>query len=346
MTTNVRLELTIGGGFTRHSHCLPHRSWTLQRSQPPTDPPPHGGFQVTRWRRFGHDRLYVKSCDGGIDIGWVDLRSGKSTLHDPVHARAFAAAVTTYCRAHDISGPNGGPIPSTQPADVAAEAAEWLASRAAPQPLDDYYVKIDWRDTARNRPGERAAQQATAHRAQAPVRTLFARVAGAHTDERAWRIGAQGEELVARELARLPAGWKVLHAVEVGSRGADVDHVVIGPTGVFTINAKHHPQAKIWVGGHTVLVNGRRHPYVRNSRHEAKRAARLLTASAGFPVDVHGVIAVVNAAKITVKRQPDDVHVLTHRELQRWLGSRRPSLSDDAVDHLYRVARKSTTWTS
>lgn len=67
---------------------------------------------------------------------------------------------------------------------------------------------------------------------------------------------------------------------------------------MFTCNTKHHPGAKVWVAGNTFLVNGRRHPYLRNSRYEAERAARLL-AAAGAPVAVAGVVVVVGAALLT-----------------------------------------------
>lgn len=60
---------------------------------------------------------------------------------------------------------------------------------------------------------------------------------------------------------------------------------------MLTVNAKNHPDASIWVGGDTFMVNGQRVPYVRNSRHEAKRAGRLLTEQVGFPVTALGVIA-------------------------------------------------------
>ncbi|MBO0901763.1 NERD domain-containing protein [Cellulomonas sp. zg-ZUI222] len=109
------------------------------------------------------------------------------------------------------------------------------------------------------------------------------RVFDVRTEERAWRIGADGEEAVAAQITSLGPQWRVLHAVRVGQRDADIDHVVIGPAGVFTVNAKHHPHASVWVRGDTFMVNGRRVPYVRNSRHEAGRASRLLTEHAGFP---------------------------------------------------------------
>ncbi len=60
------------------------------------------------------------------------------------------------------------------------------------------------------------------------------------------------------------------------------------PGGVFTVNAKNHPDASVWVSGETFMVNGRRVPYVRNSRHEAQRATQLLTDAVGFPVFVTG----------------------------------------------------------
>lgn len=67
--------------------------------------------------------------------------------------------------------------------------------------------------------------------------------------------GAAGEEIVARELARLPAGFHVFHSLDMGGgllmwRRGDIDHVVVGPTGVFAIETKN------W-RGKVALVSGR-----------------------------------------------------------------------------------------
>jgi Nuclease-related domain len=52
--------------------------------------------------------------------------------------------------------------------------------------------------------------------------------------------GATAEEHVGHMLdARLPEGWQVIHDASLG-RG-NVDHVVIGPAGVFTVETKSHP---------------------------------------------------------------------------------------------------------
>jgi hypothetical protein len=50
-----------------------------------------------------------------------------------------------------------------------------------------------------------------------PVWTLLARFAGVHTEERAWRVGARGEELVGKELAKLGPDWRVLHSIALSA---------------------------------------------------------------------------------------------------------------------------------
>lgn len=111
----------------------------------------------------------------------------------------------------------------------------------------------------------------------------------------------------------------MIHAVPVGNKGSDIDHVLIGHGGVFTINAKHHPKAKIWVGGNTFLVDGHKTQYIRNSRYEAARAAKLLTEACGFPVHVEGLIVTVNATDVIIKNNPDGVHVTWRKNLADWV---------------------------
>jgi hypothetical protein len=56
---------------------------------------------------------------------------------------------------------------------------------------------------------------------------------------RTWQRGAQGERHTARLLDRLTGdGFVVFHDVAVPDSPANVDHLVIGPTGVFVIDSK------------------------------------------------------------------------------------------------------------
>lgn len=67
--------------------------------------------------------------------------------------------------------------------------------------------------------------------------------------------GARGEEAVAVLLAALPTGCHVFHDVSCGETGG-IDHVVVGPKGVFVV------ETKCWAGtvtveGDTVRVDGK-----------------------------------------------------------------------------------------
>ena len=152
---------------------------------------------------------------------------------------------------------------------------------------------------------------------------------------------------VARRLDRLDVRWQLLHGVPVDDEDGEVDHVVIGPGGVFTINTENHPNAKVWVRGDTFKVNGFNHDCVRGSRQEARHAAELLSEQAGFRVDVRGIVAVVGAHRgVTVSEQPRDsiVTVLAGKTVADFLAARPEVLDADAIEHIYAVARHLATW--
>lgn len=203
------------------------------------------------------------------------------------------------------------------------------------------------RDLALNRPGAAARSESAEQRDSAPTPTLLARAFGPKGAERNSRVGADAELEIAEMLQVLDGRWRVLHAVPSGDRGSDIDHLVVGPAGVFTIDIKHHPEAKVWVAGDTFKVNGRNQRYVRNSRQVAARAAKLLSARAQFDVDVRGIITVVGTAHgLMVKEQPADglVSVVTAAMLVKHLESLPNVLGAPSRDRIYEVARHLATW--
>lgn len=314
----------------------------MHESNAETGAPVHG-FEVSRWQRFGHDRLYVRDASGNA-LGHWDIKTDRCSEDGLDHEAEIRIAVAEWRLAYREPLVDN-PDPSMRGFERSIRTAD------PPDPVETSAVdSLDPRvemDLATIRAGAAARAQAVAAREAAPVRTFFARALRVHTDERAWRIGADGEELVAarlRKMARKDPRWKFLHAVPVGSRGSDIDHVAIGPAGVFTLNAKHHPGAKVWIGGDTMMVDGHRVPYVRNSRHEAKRAARLLSDKCGWPVAVQALVVPVNAASLTVKKAPQDVAVVPRMQLHKWL-LRQPEIWTDAqVEEVYSSARRPSTW--
>ena len=57
---------------------------------------------------------------------------------------------------------------------------------------------------------------------------------------KAWERGAVGEELVAKRLADLPDTFRVIHDRRIRGTKANIDHIAIGPSGVWVIDAKRY----------------------------------------------------------------------------------------------------------
>jgi hypothetical protein len=295
-------------------------------------------LSVEKRNVYGNNMLYVALADGS-KVGRVNLRTNKVVLERPDLRAEFELAIADWQA--ETGGKTVSPLESLSDSVALAppevDIADLVLENGAPD------GEASWRDLAENRPGESARIRAIEMRQKAPVRTVLARVLHVHTDERAWRVGADGEEEVARRLRALGDSWSVLHAVPIGDRGADIDHVVVGPGGVFTLNSKYHLGGRVSVSGGTVWVNGQRTDYVRKSRFEGERASKLLSAACGFAVAVQPLI-VVMASDLRVVAQPSDVYVIGRKRVAAWLSARPIALAPEQVETVFSNARRSTTW--
>ena len=182
-------------------------------------------------------------------------------------------------------------------------------------------------------PGAAAREHVLALLTSSPVYARVARLLGVDCSP----VPPPGGEVRAR-LAKLPRGWRLLPA-------AGIDHLVVGPGGVFAVIARHHPRAKVSVRGDTFKVNGRNRRHVSESRYQAARVTRLLSSAAGFDVDVHGVVAVTGAERgFAVKAPPRDVTVVNRKTITPYLHSLPVVLAQPSIDRIADVARRQETW--
>ena len=118
----------------------------------------------------------------------------------------------------------------------------------------------------------------------------------------------------------------MLHSVELGDgRGqmcGDVDHLVIGPPGVVSINTKHHPAGRVELDGDQLVVNRHRTYYVAKARREAERVVGFLRpaltavgrSDLAQRVPVRPVVALVDV-RLTIQAWPAGVTVTVSRQL-------------------------------
>jgi hypothetical protein len=110
-------------------------------------------------------------------------------------------------------------------------------------------------------------------------------------DAVAWRQGAAGERRTARLLAPLERhGWAILHDLALPGSRANLDHLVIGPGGVFVIDSKQYrgrlqldAVGKLWHGRHPLA------PTLGAVSWEADQAAQALPDPGVAVVPIVGV---------------------------------------------------------
>ncbi|MFE3675203.1 nuclease-related domain-containing protein [Streptomyces griseus] len=274
-------------------------------------------LRVSEWKRHGLDRLYVNAPDGKA-VAWFDRRTGHIEVVDERLRQQILEALAPYM-IRSAASPGG------------------VASRLRTPPPSDY-------DLASRRPG-----QALREKIRADCPSLIQRSlawALRRPENASWRTGLRGERIVSRELARLRRhGWRTLHSIPL-SPTWDIDHLLIGPGGVFSINTKHHRGKTVWVGDHVARINhGEGRPYPRSSRREAAVVKKVLDRGCRFAVEVKPVLVFVKPAKLTVQPSLQDVRAIENRELSA-LSPLTGVLSPEQVDAVYAVARDQRSWTS
>ena len=113
--------------------------------------------------------------------------------------------------------------------------------------------------------------------------------------------------------------WGFLQSARAVADGTELDHWVIGPGGVYLLNAKHLPGSRLHIVGDRFLVDGRERPFVTEIRGEARRNADLISLSTRWDIGVTGVIVPVNDRRLVIEHFPEDVAVIEQGDVANWL---------------------------
>lgn len=156
-----------------------------------------------------------------------------------------------------------------------------------------------------------------------------------------YAAGRAAEQRTAGVLSVLSAfGWRSLHSLPLSDK-QDLDHLVIGPTGVHPINTKTTSYA-VELGGDSVSVAGWKKDWQARSRREERLVARRLEVATGIDVDDF----VVGFVSVFAPEIIDDSDVVVPGDLLARQIRRMPRVLDGSVvDILYVAARREETWT-
>jgi hypothetical protein len=211
--------------------------------------------------------------------------------------------------------------------------------------VDDWHIRIEKRylDPAAGSGARAKADELAA--GKGAIQRIVERFTDARTEDRGWRRGAEGEERVAAILARcLDERWFVVHDLTIGAKGANLDHLLIGPAGVFTLNTKNL-SGRLTVYDRAILQNGTKTAFVPSALREARKVQERLSVATGRDVTAWSVIVLAGRCEVHTKKRPADLTIVTAAGLPRWIGGLPGGkLTPGEVLRLERAARDPETW--
>lgn len=157
-----------------------------------------------------------------------------------------------------------------------------------------------------------------------------------------WEIGAWGEEATGRQLAKLDSTeWSVIHDVPTGH--GNVDHLVIGPGGVFVLDSKR-------VGGRVVVQEDTirverlddehlwyAHGGAASVRRQAAQTSERMFAATHIKTWVTPVMVIW--AEFPQRLVEGDCVIVHGEDLVAWLESRPVRVAAEVVPRITHAAR-------
>jgi len=156
----------------------------------------------------------------------------------------------------------------------------------------------------------------------------------------AWQTGAEGELRTGRLLEPLTAeGFRILHDRKIPGSRANIDHIVIGPPGIFVVETKSLG-GSLQIRGNDVFVAGRRKTKMID---EAKRETLAVQTALADQLVAHGwtvspIICVHRADLPMFRSEVAGVRIVSGRDLVTHLRKADRALSQVEVERLATLA--------
>jgi hypothetical protein len=158
----------------------------------------------------------------------------------------------------------------------------------------------------------------------------------------AWREGAEGERRTARHLDGLAdAGFIVFHDRRVPGYGGNLDHVAIGPSGVWAIETKSWT-GKVEIDGDELLVSGHRRDKAVDQVFREATAVQIALGEAAMRLGltVTPVLCLYRARMPFFAKAAQGVRVVSGKQLVALLRNGENRLTAEQVQALAREAER------
>ncbi len=160
-----------------------------------------------------------------------------------------------------------------------------------------------------------------------------------------WVKGAEGERVVSEYLNDLPQDYYILNDVTIPGIYGNIDHVVVGPTGIFVIETKN------FSGSHTIDGDD----WLYGSEHKAKEAyshpgeqikvnssamVNFLSSEGltSIRTSTHAIVAFINP-NLTIRNKPKHYDIMHPSNICNFILSRKNKIRGSSVDQAVRLLR-------
>ncbi|MEW9530086.1 nuclease-related domain-containing protein [Microbispora sp. NPDC049125] len=160
----------------------------------------------------------------------------------------------------------------------------------------------------------------------------------------AWRRASAAERRTEAQLKKLErSGYKTLHARAIPGSEAQIDHLVVGPTGVYAVDSeKWDKRLPVRVQSHRKLFHGpfNRKPRLDEARWEAAQASDRISKALGREITVVPSLAIYGPAIPWRILNIRDVDVFSGGLVRKWIVKRERSLTTAEIESIYRAAER------
>ena len=198
--------------------------------------------------------------------------------------------------------------------------------------------------------GQAVIEKTLAAQAKGRKRSLSARFLGLDPlDEntRQWFTDSRGEIEVGRILDMLPDDWAAFHSMPIGNRDTDVDHIIVGPAGLFTVTTKAHRGREVRVADRMIRIDGHKQVgYIPGAEREAIRVTELVKRRMADLPPVRPILALATPSRIRVRIEaaPQQVAVLVASDLPGWLTKQDPVLTPEQCAQVTKMLDDPSLW--
>jgi hypothetical protein len=141
--------------------------------------------------------------------------------------------------------------------------------------------------------------------------------------------GAEAEEKVAIRLNALPDGYYGFH--DISFSGFNVDHIVVGPGGIFVVETKSH-RGKITANGDSLLLNGKApiKDFIKQTWSQTYQVRELLKEQIPGELPIKPILCFTNAF-ISVRGPVKGIVIANISYLNKYLLRQRRAMKDAEI---------------